>query len=128
MQNPRRNVMNTIKMNRLELLTIVKENKEKHIAEYIEAVADYKALVLKVAQANLKLAKTEDLEEFKKMKATPTAPVSYEDSYKRAIRMLELSVEEIIEVEEDVFNQLVLDEWAWKRGFVAASAMYKTAF
>ncbi len=117
--------MNAIKMNRLELLEIVKQNKEKHIAEFIEAVADYKALVLKVAQANLKLAKTEDLEEFKKMKAMPSSPTSYEDSYRRAIRMLELSVEEIIEVEEDVFNQLVLDEWSWKRGFTAATMSYK---
>lgn len=118
--------MNAIKMNRLELLEIVKQNKEKHIAEFIESVADYKALVLKVAQSNLKLAKTENLEEFRKMKATPAAPVSYEDSYKRAIRMLELSVEEIIEVEEDVFNQLVLDEWSWKRGFTAATMSYKS--
>lgn len=128
MRNLERNVMNAIKMNRLELLDIVRANKEKHIAEYTEAVSDYKALVVKVAKENLRLAKTEDLAEIGKMRATPTAPTSYEDSYRRAIRMLELSVEDVIEIEEDVFNQLVLDEWAWKRGFVAASAMYKTAF
>jgi hypothetical protein len=117
--------MNAIKMNRLELLEIVKANKITHIAEFIEAVADYKVLVLKIATGNVKLAKTADLEEFKKMKATPAAPVSYEDSYKRAIRMLELSVEEIIEVEEDVFNQLVLDEWSWKRSFTMSNSTYK---
>jgi len=126
MQNINRNVMNAIKMNRLELLEIVKANKITHIAEFIEAVADYKVLVLKIATGNVKLAKTADLEEFKKMKAIPQAPVSYEDSYKRAIRMLELSVEDVIEVEEDVFNQLVLDEWSWKRGFTVANTMYKT--
>jgi hypothetical protein len=120
--------MNAIKMNRVELLDIVRANKEKHTAEFIEAVADYKALVLKIAKANVSLAKTEDLDKFKEMKAMPSAPVSYEDSYKRAIRMLELSVEDIIEVEEDVFNQLVLDEWSWKRGFTAAATMYKSAF
>lgn len=117
--------MNAIKMNRLELLEIVRANKEKHIAEFIEAVADYKVLVLKIAQGNVKVAKSADLEKFKNLKPTPAAPVSYEDSYKRAIRMLELSVEDIIEVEEDVFNQLVLDEWSWKRSFTAASMSYK---
>ena len=117
--------MNAIKMKRLELLDIVRANKEKHIAEFIEAVADYKVLVLRIAKANLSLAKSEDLEEFKKIKPVPSAPVSYEDSYRRAIRMLELSVEDIIEVEEDVFNQLVLDEWSWKRGFTAATMSYK---
>ena len=117
--------MNAIKMKREELLGIVRENKEKHIAEFIEAVADYKKLVLQIAQGNVKLAKTLDLESFKKMKSVPAAPVSYEDSYKRAIRMLELSVEDVIEVEEDVFNQLVLDEWTWKRSFTTASMSYK---
>lgn len=125
MQDIRRNVMNAIKMNRLELLKIVQENKIKHIAEFNEAVEDYKKQVLLIAGANFKLAKTADLGKFKNIKAHPSAPVSYEDSYKRAIRMLELSVEEIIEVEEDVFNQLVLDEWSWKRGFVASTMSYK---
>ena len=127
MKNLERNVMNAIKMKRAELLDIVVANKEKHIAAFIEAVADYKVLVLKIVTANLKLAKTADLAEFRKMKATPAAPISYEDNYKRAIRMLELSVEDVIEVEEDVFNQLVLDEWQWKHSFTASNAMYKSS-
>lgn len=125
MQDIRRNVMNSIKMNRLDLLSIVKQNCVKHVAEFTEANEDFKTLVLQLATANLKLAKTANLEEFKKIKPQPTAPVSYEDSYKRAIRMLELSVDEIIEVDEDVFNQLVLDEWSWKRSFTAATMSYK---
>jgi hypothetical protein len=126
MQNPSRNVMNAIKMNRLELLAIVQANKITHVAEFIEAVEDYKKLVLQIAQGNAKLAKTADLEQFKKIKAQPTPPASYENDYKRAIRMLELSVEDVIEVEEDVFNQLVLDEWSWKRSFTVANTMYKS--
>jgi len=118
--------MNAIKMNRLELLKIVKENREKHAAEFLESVADYKVAVLKLTKENLRLAKTEDLKEIAKIKHLPAAPTSYEDNYKRAERMLELSVEEIIEVEEDVFNQLVLDEWHWKHAFVTAGATYKT--
>ncbi len=117
--------MNAIKMNRLELLAIVQANKITHVAEFIEAVADYKVLVLQIAQGNAKLAKTADLEQFKRMKGVPSAPVSYENDYARAIRMLELSVEDVIEVEEDVFNQLVLDEWHWKRAFTMSNSTYK---
>jgi len=40
--------------------------------------------------------------------------------------MLELSVEDIIEVEEEIFNQLVLDEWQWKHQFSTSNAMYKS--
>jgi hypothetical protein len=121
----KRNVMNSVKMNRLELLKIVKENSIEHVSDYEESVEDYKLAVVKVAKANLKIANTGELEklEFQRM---PTKPVTYADNYNRAIRMLELSVEDTIDVEEHIFNQLVLDEWAWKQQFVAQSAFYKS--
>lgn len=113
-------------MNRLELLRIVNENMAKHIAAFTESVDDYKVLVVKISTTNLELANTGKLDEIAKIKSLPTLPVSYENSYKRAARMLELSVEDVIEVEEDVFNQLVLDEWDWKRSFIASNTMYKS--
>ena len=66
--------MNAIKMKRLELLEIVKANKEKHIAEFLESVEDYKKLVLQLNAANLKLAKSADLEQFKRIKQMPPKP------------------------------------------------------
>ena len=118
--------MKNVKMNRLELLKIVKENATKHVHDYDEAVQDYKIGVLKVAGTNLKLAKTGELEKFAAFQRMPATPVNYADNYTRAIRMLELSVEDTIEVEEHIFNQLVLDEWGWKQSFVAQSALYKS--
>lgn len=118
--------MHAVKVNRKELLKIVIDNKEKHIKEYNESVEDYKKAALKLAEANLELVKTGDLEQIAKTKPMPGKPVSYESNYTRAIRMLELSVEKEIEVEEDVFNQLVLDEWAWKNQFIASASLYKS--
>lgn len=115
--------MNAIKMKRLELLDIVRANKEKHVKEFVEAVEDYKKLVVKVAEQNLEISKTDATQKY--FKSWPATPTSYEDSYKRAIRMLELSIEDVIEVEEDVFNQLVLDEWGWKNQFTASTVSYK---
>jgi hypothetical protein len=118
--------MNSVKMNRLELLKIVKENATKHVADYDEAVEDYKLAVVKLAKANLKLANSGELEQIRKIKNLPQAPANYAENYTRAIRMLELSVEDTIDVEEHIFNQLVLDEWGWKQQFVAQSALYKS--
>ena len=126
MQNIRRNVRHAVKVNRKELLKIVTDNKEKHIKDFLESVEDYKTATLKLAEANLELVKTGDLEQIAKTKPMPGKPVSYENNYTRAIRMLELSVEKEIDVEEDVFNQLVLDEWAWKNQFIASSTLYKS--
>lgn len=118
--------MKSVKMNRLELLNIVKDNAAKHLVDYDESVIDFKVLVAKLAKINLKLANTGDLKEIAKMKRIPQEPVAYADNYNRAIRMLELSVEDTIEIEEHIFNQLVLDEWTWKQSFVATGAMYKS--
>lgn len=118
--------MRSVKVEKKKLLSIVRENREKHIKEYDESVADYKAAAVKVAAEHVELAKTGELSKIAKIKAMPSAPVNYEKEYDRAIRMLELSVEKEIEVEEDIFNQLVLDEWAWKHQFVASASLYKT--
>lgn len=119
--------MNSVNIDRARLEEIVRENLVKHMVQYEEAVVDYKALVLKITQHNLKVAKTGDMVEFKNFKSLPSAPVSYKDSYNRAIRMIELSVDTIIELEEHIFNQLVLDEWDWKHQFVGATMSYKAA-
>lgn len=126
MQNIRRNVMKAVKINKVELLKIVTKNKEKHIADFVEAQADYKVVVQKLCKENLALANTGDLKKFEDIKAIPASPTTYESEYTRAIRMLELSVEDTIEVEQDVFNQLVLDEWTWKSSFDVSNSMYKS--
>lgn len=117
--------MRFVKINKKELLDIVRANKVTHVAEYNEAIEGYKNTVLKIAKDNLKLAKTGDVNAFAKMVQRPTPPTSYETEYNRAIRMLELSVDDVIELEEDTFGQLVLDEWVWKHSFLAATSMYK---
>ena len=118
--------MHSVKINRVELLKIVLENKTKHVAEYEEALVDYRVGVVKLAKENLKLAESGELPKIACMKQAPQAPTSYEDNYIRAIRMLKLSVDDVIELQEDEFNQLVLDEWAWKRVFSNMNAAYKS--
>jgi hypothetical protein len=118
--------MHAVKVDRKKLLKIVTDNKEKHIKDFAESVKDYKAAAVKIATENLELASTGDLEKIAKTKPMPGKPVSYENNYTRAIRMLELSVDKEIDVEEDVFNQLVLDEWAWKNQFIASASLYKS--
>lgn len=118
--------MRSVKVEKSELMSILQENKKKHIKEYDEAVKDYKKAALKVAKEHVDLAKSGDLDQIAKIKAMPQRPFSYEDSYNRAIRMMELSVDNVIELEEQIFNQLVLDEWSWKNAFVATGALYKS--
>lgn len=127
MINNGKNVMRNVKIEKSRLLETIKDNLEKHIELYNESVEDYKALVLKIYTNNLKIAKTGNLDKFSEMKNRPVAPESHEAEYKRAIKMLEFEVDEIVEIDETTFNQLVLDEWSWKENFVSSSAFYKSA-
>ena len=118
--------MRSVKVEKNELLSIVRENKKKHVKEFEESVKDYKKGAITLAKRHVELAKSGELDQISAIKAMPPKPVSYEVEYERAIRMLELSVDTEIVLESDVFNQLVLDEWTWKNLFTATSALYKT--
>lgn len=121
-----RNVMRSVKLNKVELLGIVRENKAKHIIAYKEAVDDYINAARTIVNYNVDKINQGTVESIAKCKSIPTAPKSYEDEYSRAIRMLELSVETEIDLDADVFNQLVLDEWSWKNNFAVMASTYKS--
>lgn len=127
-----RNVLETTRMNRKKLIDIVQENMAKHVSDYTEAVAEWKVAQVKVAQENrtkagknVKLAETGNYSKFLAMTSWLPEPQSYEKSYSKALRMLELSVDDTIEIPADTFNQLVLDEWEWKQNFVTTSMATK---
>jgi len=126
MRQNERNVMKTVRLEREELLNIVRENKQKHVEDFKESQVDYKKAVVKLCKENSELARSGDLEKIRRIRSMPQGTISYEDSYSRAIRMLELSVDEIVELDEPTFNQLVLDEWTWKNQFTTSSTFYKT--
>lgn len=118
--------MENVKVDKKELLEIVLKNRETHITQFEESLSDYKAAVIKVTTDNVKLAKSGDLEKIKQIKHIPSEPESYEQSYTRAIRMLELSVDAVITLDEYTFNNLVLDEWDWKKRFALSGSTYKS--
>lgn len=118
--------MRNVRLNKDELLKVVRQNKEKHVAAYQEAVEDYKVAAVKLALNNLKLARTGELAKMAKTRSLPAAPMSYEDNYTQAIAMLEMSVDDVIELEAMIFNQLVLDKWDWKSRFAESAMLYKS--
>lgn len=49
---------------------------------------------------------------------------SYEEEYDRAIQMVEMTTDEVIELTEQQFDQLVLDNWGWKHEMVSNTMRY----
>lgn len=109
--------MEKIRVNKQELLEIIKTNCEKHKKEYLESIKAYR-----VKAANLltdELNKIVSGEKFK-VNFELIKPESHEKEYNIAIKMLEMSVDDVVEIEHNEFDQLVNDEWNWKRSFTSS--------
>lgn len=113
--------MDSVKINKNNLLKIVRENKEKHVKEFNEAVKDFKMAVIKICNENMEIVEAGKTD----IKVLPPKPVSYEANYTKAILMLELSVDDVIELDQYEFSKFVQDEWEWKQAFSTSNSTYK---
>jgi hypothetical protein len=115
--------MHTVKIQATKLLGIVKENRQKHIADYEEAMTGYRRSL--ADELNKKLA---DLAAggIPDPHSKLPIPSSHEKEYNSAILKLELTSDDIVELEHQEFQQFVMDEWAWKAVTDSVNSMYKT--
>lgn len=143
--------MREVKVNRLDLLEKIRTNREKHILEYKEAVANYKRLAINEIARRTKSAKMEitetaglviakvermtkdDIQQgpgdvitlLKTIQFNLRVPISHEKDYNQVISMLEMSVDEQLSVRSDEFACYVMDDWEWKQDFMQMSSSYK---
>lgn len=116
--------MNAIKVKKDDLLSKLRGNRETHTAQFEKASAGYRTRVIEVLEERLKDARSGKLPVL--MFNLPM-PIDQTKAYDRAIGMLELSVEEVIELEEHDYQQYVLDEWTWSASTAASNSFYITA-
>ncbi len=53
-----------------------------------------------------------------------TEPTSNEKDYERALSMLDMSVDDEIILDQNEYNQYVLNEWVWSNSFNHSKAAY----
>jgi hypothetical protein len=114
--------MQSVKIKRSELLEKIKANRAAHVKDYDEAMVGYRQTVFKKLE--------EALAEIKSggkiiTRLDLVAPVTQAEDYDRAIAMLEMSVDDVIELSAHEFDNYVLDNWSWKNIALTANAMYK---
>lgn len=98
-----------------QLLTVLQENRKKHIEAFKEA---YECYIEKVKQA-LK----EQLRRIEEGKAPRIyfndifEPESHVADYDKAIRMVQSHHGETMRIDQDTYGKFVDDDWSWKRSF-----------
>lgn len=86
--------MDTIKVKKAELLDKVRQNREDHAKDYTEAMIAYKEEAIKALEILLTAAKTGDI----RHTIDVVKPREFLKDYDRAIKMLEMGQEEILEI------------------------------
>jgi hypothetical protein len=96
----------TMNVSKADLIAKIKENKKKHIAEYNQAVEDYKIEAEKQLKAQMEALANGSL----KIQIQLVTPVNQEVEYDKLITMFEWEINDVVELSQGEFNEYVLDE------------------
>ena len=113
--------MDKVRIKKSELLTAVKKNRENHRTIFLEALDGYKKEMTSRLESMLV-----DIRHGKRISHSISLPQPMDQTkeYDQAIKMLEMSVDEIIELDDESFRNLVMDDWRWKEQFSASNIAY----
>jgi hypothetical protein len=115
--------MRTVKVKKNELLETVKKNRNQHKEIFEEALEGYRQKLLKYLEERI-----EDVRSGKKIEQyiALVEPVNQTKDYDKVIKMLEMSVDDIIDLDSVSFSNFVMDEWNWSDTFLNTNACYST--
>lgn len=113
--------MNTVRVKKEELLKALQENREKHRDIFKEAQVNYRERLIEELDRRL-----EDVQRGRKVDLyfNFPEPEDHTKDYDRAIRMLEMSVEDELEISQHDFTRYVCDDWEWRRAWVQNTVSY----
>lgn len=116
--------MQSVKVKKSELVEVLTKNRDGHRAEFLEAQELYRAAVIKELDAML--AEARDKKNIRRHISLPE-PSDHTEDYDRELRMLAMSVDDVIELEVHDFDTFVMDNWSWKQAVSATNTFYKSA-
>lgn len=113
--------MKDIRVDKAQLLTEMRHNRDTHQAEYDKAVIAFRSRATALMEQQLELARNGG--EIKLHVSLPV-PEIHTDDYERAIAMLEWELDKEISLTETDFNTFVLNKWGWAASFTANTMSY----
>lgn len=118
--------MKTVKVKKQELITILTKNRAEHHDIFLEAQKNYRTAAIEVIDKQLELAKNNKpfvLTEITEL----VQPADYTKEYDRVLQMLEMSVDDIIEITAQEFQNFVQDIWNWSQNWSISNSGYSNS-
>lgn len=104
-----------------DLLKKLEENRAEHREIFEEAVTGYKEQAIKLLEQHIKRIKNGKMEQ---VVVSLPVPEDHTIDYDRVIAMLNMHVEDTVQIPEDEFRAYVMDDWNWRRQFLASASSY----
>ena len=118
--------MEKVHVNKIELIKILKTNRDIHAKDYEEAYGGYRIAVERELKKKLKEVKAGGL--FNLHFNNLSEPQSYVKDYDNVIGMLEVSTESDVYVTMEEYLRYYKNEWAWSRSWSVSNAPYATLY
>jgi hypothetical protein len=116
--------MNTVRVQRAELLVKLMDNRDKHRALFLEAQEGYRDLVIAELDKSLQDAREgREIRTYIRMEA----PQDHTSEYDTVIEMLRMSVDDVVELKAIEFQCYVLDKWQWAQSALLTNSAYAAA-
>ena len=119
--------MNTVTVNKADLIAVLTENRDKHQTEYNEAYEGYKLLVIKALEEKLELVKSG--KEFNMyFENLQNAPDSHVDEYQNVIDMLGVTSDMDVQITMTDYLMYYKNNWSWRSGWHLSNKSYMDAY
>jgi len=115
--------MKSIKVNKPELLAVLRKNRDEHRETFLQAQAAYRETVIAVLDEELNAAKNGRLFVLARITAL-VQPSDHTDDYNRVIGMVEMDTATTVELDEREYSQYVDDNWGWMMQFANEVTSY----
>jgi hypothetical protein len=110
-----------VRVSKPDLLAKLEANRAGHRAIFEEALEGYRTKAIELFSAEVE--KIRSGQKFRSF-VSLTEPEDHTADYDAAIGMLQLSLDDAVELDEQSYRSFVLDEWDWKRQFLATNRSY----
>ena len=111
----------TIKVNKQKLLEVLKSNREEFLTIYEAAMEKYRAAAIEKLESMLDAAKNGEKIQHSFQLAVPN---NYENDFSEAIAMIEWAIGDEIELDSSDFSCYVLNKWHWIDSFAGSVGAY----
>lgn len=113
--------MEKVRVQKAQLLEILKANRTQHREVFLKAVEGYRAEAIALLEAHIDRLAVGKLVQVHVNMASPTDQTA---DYDRVIGMLEMGEDAVVLLSEQDYSQYVLDKWQWKQAWAISNKKY----